>query len=173
MERCEQAPGLNMLQHGQMVHQKYRQLIDQLERGEAECPELLKLYERYKPSLPSPAELERYHVYHDCGKNLCLEIDCSGKKHFPNHAEVSSEQYLKIFPDDSFTASLIRSDMDFHTLRGDDLVRLCKRPIAPILYLTAWAEIHANAEMFGGRSSESYKIKRSRLIQAGKKLLNA
>jgi hypothetical protein len=61
--------------------------------------------------------------------------------------------------------------MDFHLLKGDDLIKLCESPFAPILYFTAWAEINSNATMFGGYESESYKIKRSRLIQAGKKLL--
>jgi hypothetical protein len=171
MEACEQAPGLNMVQHGQSVHAHYKQLIESLADG-GECKELRQLYAKFGKSLPPPSVLERYHVYHDCGKHLCLTIDC-GKKHFPNHAEWSARQYSHLFPEDGFTTALIRHDMDFHILRGDDIKALWKSPFAPILYFTAWAEINANAEMFGGRDSESYKIKRSRLIQAGKKFLNS
>ena len=170
MEACEQTKGLNTLQHGQAVHESYKQLIAELESGDCDCKILTDLYARYK--LPPPAVLERQHVYHDCGKYLCLTIDENGKRHFPNHAAVSAEQFSRIWPDDGFTKQLIAHDMDFHTLRGDDLTATCNMAIAPILYFTAWAEINANAEMFGGRSSDSYKIKAKRLLQAGKKLLN-
>jgi hypothetical protein len=64
----------------------------------------------------------------------------------------------------------MRMDMEFHTRRGDDVVELWKHPLSHMLYLTAWAELYANAEMFGGTSSDSFKIKRKRLIQAGKKM---
>jgi len=169
MASCEQAPGLNMLQHGQAVHEHYKQLIAELEAGTHESKELQALYEQLKHNLPPPETLKRYHIYHDCGKHLCLTIGPDGKRRFPGHAEASARQFSNIFPDDGFTKALIARDMDFHCLRGDDLLRLWKSPFAPILYFTAWAEINANAEMFGGRGSESYKIKRSRLIQAGKK----
>lgn len=173
MKGCEQAPNLNMLQHGQSVHFQYKKLLSLLEAHDIKYAELAHVFEKYQHSLPPPSVLERYHVYHDCGKGLCLEIGEDGKRRFPNHAEISAEQFKRIFPDDLFTAQLIRMDMDFHTLKGDDLNRLCKSPFAPILYLTAWAEIHANAEMFGGMESDSFKIKAKRLIQAGKKLLNS
>lgn len=172
MTSCEQTPGMNMLQHGQMVHAHYLDLISQLENGTHECTELKLIWEHIKHSLPSTDILKRYQTYHDCAKPLCLEIGDDGKRRFPNHAELSAKQYHRIFPEDELISDLIRHDMDFHIMRGDDLLRLWKSPLAPALYLTAWAEISANAEMFGGKQSESYKIKRSRLIQAGKKYLS-
>jgi len=63
-------------------------------------------------------------------------------------------------------------DMGFHTYRDEQLIELCKNPLAPTLYFTAWAELEANASMFGGHDSDSYKIKKKRLIKAGKKLYN-
>lgn len=158
-----------MLQHGQLVHEKYKQLLEDIARGECRYSGLKMLLDNCE--LPETEKLAQYHIYHDCGKHLSLTIDEDGKKHFPNHAEMSALQYSHLFPNDEFTTSLIRKDMDFHTLRGDDIAELCKDPLAPILYLTAWAEIEANAEMFGGRDSQSYKIKAKRLIQSGKKLL--
>lgn len=163
---------MNMLEHGQMVHAHYKVLIEQLEAGNHECAELQKLWVKLKRAIPPAKVLERYHVYHDCGKHICCETDCNGRRHFPNHAEWSAKQYSHLFPEDGFMTALIRHDMDFHMLRGDDLLRMWRSPLAPILYFTAWAEINANAEMFGGRDSESYKIKRKRLIQAGKKYPN-
>lgn len=172
MEKCEQTPGLNMLQHGQAVHAQYILLISQLKEASHPCKELQDIWDAEGESIPSPELLQRYHVYHDCGKHLCLTIDDSGRRHFPDHAEWSAKQYHRIFPEDGFTTALIRRDMDFHTARGEEICSLWKSPFAPILYFTAWAEINANAEMFGGQESESYKIKKSRLIQAGKKFLN-
>lgn len=168
MSTCLQSENMNMLQHGQAVHAQYLQLISDLQSGQTDCKELQQLWAEFGDRLPPPSALSKYHIYHDCGKHLCLTIE-DGKRRFPNHAEWSAKQYAHIFPDDGFTTALIRHDMDFHMLRGDELKKLWKSPFAPILYFTAWAEINANAEMFGGRESESYKIKRSRLIQAAKK----
>lgn len=162
-----------MLQHGQLVHEEYKKLISALNANDIEYAELAQLYARIASKLPPAEVLERYHVYHDCGKHIALTIGEDGKRRYPNHAEISAQQFSILFPEDGFTTQLIRMDMDFHTLRGDDLIKLCRSPFAPILYFTAWAEINANAEMFGGKQSESYKIKRSRLIQAGKKFLNS
>ena len=169
MQSCYQTPELNTLQHGQMVYDHYCLLINQLQNGEHDQPLLIELYQQLKKNLPPKESLHRYMLYHDCGKFLCLTIDENGKQHFPDHAKWSAEQFTCIFPHDGFTWALIRRDMDFHSLRGDQITELWKNPLAPILYITAWAELNANAEMFGGHESDSYKIKRSRLIQAGKK----
>ena len=169
MRACEQTKGLNMLEHGQSVHAHYKLLDERLESGQHDCEILQQLWAKFGHTLPPPSVLERYHVYHDCGKHLCLHTDCDGRRHFDDHASWSAKQYAHIFPEDGFTKHLILHDMDFHVLRGDDLRNLWKSPFAPILYFTAWAEIYANAEMFGGQGSESFKIKKARLIQAGKK----
>lgn len=111
--------------------------------------------------------IRKYQIYHDCGKHLCRVIE-DGKQRFPNHAYWSSAQYLNIWHD-HLIAMLILRDMDFHTLKGDDLIDLWRQPLAPTLYFTAWAEIIANSEMFGGFDSTSFKIKKKALISAAKK----
>lgn len=169
MAACEQAPGLNIIQHGQAVHDHYQRLLEQLNLGQSPQPILADLHAR--GVFPSAKSLERYHLYHDCGKHLVMTVGDDGKRRFPNHAQASAQQYALLFPDDADTHHLILRDMDFHTLRGDDLIALCQDPAAPTLYLTAWAEVYANATMFGGLHSDSFKIKAKRLIQAGKKLL--
>lgn len=150
-----------MLQHGQLVHEKYKELVTSSGNDKID-----KFIDKIRYKLPPPEVLKSYHVYHDCGKHLCLEIDDWGRRHFPNHADVSSRQYAHIFPEDKFTAILIAKDMDFHTKRGEELCALCKSPFAPILLLTAFAEINANADIFGGHQSDSYKIKFKRLMKA-------
>lgn len=160
-----------MLQHGKMVHAEYIKLLDRLENRTLDEPLVQQCYDKLKQNLPPHQVLKRYHYLHDCFKHGVITIDEQGRRHFPNHAEWSAKQYELIFPEDKFTAVLIRKDMDFHTMKGEDLEQLCKSPFAPILYFTAWAEINANAEMFGGRDSTSYKIKAKKLRKAAK-LLN-
>jgi hypothetical protein len=41
---------------------------------------------------------------------------------------------------------------------------------AATLWVAGWAEIHANAAMFGGFESTSFKIKRKHLLSRGKAL---
>jgi len=112
-------------------------------------------------------DLTLYHIYHDCGKPYCITYDETGREHYPNHSEVSSKRFLSIFGE-SFReeSEMILHDMDFHTLRGEDLLSTCNLPFADHLYATAWSELFANAEIFGGIESDSFKIKRKRLIKA-------
>lgn len=175
MAACEQTQGMNMLEHGQRVQDSYVQLWNGLAASQFEQdePQLQAWFDRIRDTMPetllAPDALRAYHVYHDCGKHLVLCTDDTGRQHFPDHASASALQYEAIFPNDPGTAYLIAHDMDFHSMRGDDLRVLWTQPLAAPLYLTAWAEIRANAAMFGGLDSESYKIKRSRLLQAAKK----
>lgn len=170
MTNCDQFEGINMLDHGLMVHDSYKKLIAQLDGGEivVDLPPLIQeIYDKTKHLIIG--DLFMYHMLHDCGKPACLTIDAEGKRHYPNHAEWSKRQYVEIFGEHGDIPELIGSDMDFHTKSGEDLIDLWKSPLAPTLYFTAWAEIIANSIMFGGQDSTSFKIKKKRLLQAGKK----
>lgn len=51
-----------------------------------------------------------------------------------------------------------------HTLRGEEADAFASDPDAPTLIITAWAELHANAEaLFGGFDTDSFKIKAKQL----------
>lgn len=119
-------------------------------------------------------ELICYQLYHDCGKHLCLEVSEDGKRRFPNHAEISYNQFVKIFPNKPLAAELVKYDMTLHTLKGDELLDFIKAKfyLFPTLYFTAWSEIIANSEMFGGVDSVSFKIKKKHLMSVGKKALS-
>lgn len=172
MRNCYQFKNVSMLDHGEMVHEAYNKLIAQLNGGEVvvELPPLIQeIYANTKQILADSKRLYKYHLFHDCGKPACQTIDAEGKKHYPNHAEWSKKQYIEIFGSTSIVPELIGADMDFHNKSGKDLEDLWKSPLAPTLYFTAWAEIIANSSMFGGQDSTSFKIKKKRLIQAGKK----
>lgn len=62
-------------------------------------------------------------------------------------------------------------DMDAHLLKADGLAEFASRPQAIPLLLTALAEIHANAAMFGGLDSTSFKIKWKHLNKRGRQVL--
>lgn len=171
MRNCYQFENVSMYDHGQMVHEAYNKLMAQLDGGESvvELPPLVQeIYAKTKHVLAEIPDLLSYHVFHDCGKPACLEIDEQGKRHYPNHAEWSKKQYIEVFGENRTVAELIGADMDFHTKSGQELIDLWKSPLAPTLYFTAWAEIIANSTMFGGFESVSFKIKKKKLIKAGK-----
>lgn len=148
--------------HGKSVHEWYLKLIDDPSIiGDAKTIEWFKNYK--------PRDLKPYHVFHDCGKPFCIEYGEDGKEHYPNHSEISYQTYIEMFgeaiPFREY-AEMILHDMDFHTKRGTELVEVWNLPYADHLYASAWAEIFANAEIFGGVESESFKIKRKRLVKA-------
>lgn len=157
MISTQQTKGLNVLEHGKAVYEAYLKLDAET------CP----LYDKLIRKVVDFETLKRYQVYHDCGKPFCAD----GEGRFPDHAYHSSMQWNHLFPAETTVRDLMALDMCFHAGRSDEIVELWKNPLAPTLYLTAWAEIYANANMFGGTDSNSFKIKRKRLIQAGKKFL--
>jgi hypothetical protein len=168
MTQCEQMKGLTILQHGDAVAEKYRQLINGETSGwrlpDWNLAHLIKLQ-------PHQDVMELYHVYHDCGKPYCRTVDEEGRQHFPNHAQISASVWRVHFSHEQI-AQLIQHDMDMHLLRAADATAYERMDLAPALLLTALSEIHANADMFGGIDSTSFKIKWKSLNKLGKALIN-
>lgn len=181
MHSTYQFEGIDMLEHGLMVHNSYKQLLSAMKNEELDFLEkwlgnafinkdfsAMLLENQY-----SIENMENYHIYHDCGKPYCRVIE-DGKQHFPNHAIKSAEIYNQYF-DNQAIADLILNDMAFHTLKSEQLIMWLhenkdRKYFLCSLYLTAWSEIIANSTMFGGADSTSFKIKKKTLINAGKKL---
>jgi hypothetical protein len=173
MRNTEQMAGLSVLDHGIMVEEHFRDLRDHVRTGTPlrfawKLPEWIsdpRLWNR----LPSAEVLERYQVYHDCGKPFCLTFGDDGRRHFPNHAQVSRETWLSLgeCPE---VGELIGMDMDVHLLK-EGVPEFAKRPQAAALLLTGLAEVHANAGLFGGVDSTSFKIKYKHLDRRGKAIL--
>lgn len=170
MQSTEQMKGLSVHAHGLMVRESYKVLISELEAGQSD-PILQEVYANLKDKVLSDEIVHVYQEYHDCGKPLCRIVDDEGKVHFPDHANVSANVWKHLFPEQETIQELMRKDMDFHMGKSDDFDALWEHPLAPTLYLTAWAEIMANCQMFGGQDSTSFKIKKKKLIQAGKRFL--
>jgi hypothetical protein len=177
MRNCEQTKGQSVLDHGISVRNYLFDLINHLRNGEPlkyewVLPDWLSTNrDLILSSLPDDDTLELYTKYHDCGKPFCLTIDSDGKKHFPNHAEVSYTTFKQVF-DNDVAAELIRHDMDIHLLKSNGVDNFCKNPFALTLLLTGLAELHSNAQMFGGINSVSFKIKWKSINQRGKQIFS-
>jgi len=174
MTRCEQAPGLSVLRHGQLVRRRYEDLVGHLRDGKPLamdwklpdwCADPLAV-----EGLPDDGTMAWYQVFHDCGKPAVLTYDEEGKRHFPGHADASRDAWLRAGGSQE-VADLIAMDMDAHLLKHEGVPEFAARAQARALLLTALAEIHANAEMFGGRESISFKSKWKNLDRRGKAVL--
>ena len=177
MSECEQTQGQSVLQHGISVKNYLFDLINHLRTGsplqyEWKLPDwVLQNKDLILSSLPDDETLELYTTYHDCGKPFCLMVDSDGKRHFPNHAEVSYQYFTQVF-NNPVAAELIRPDMDIHLLKSDGVEEFSKNPYALTLLLTGLAEIHSNSTMFGGIDSVSFKIKHKCISKRGSQIIN-
>lgn len=177
MKTCEQTKGQSVFQHGISVKNYLFDLLNHLKfktplKYDWNLPSwIYDNRDQILESLPTDKTLKLYATMHDIGKPHCLTIDDEGKKHFPNHAEISYQIFTQVF-NDPIAAKLIRQDMDIHLLRSDGVEKFCQNPHALILLITGLAEIHSNAKMFGGTNSISFRIKYKCITQRGKQIFN-
>jgi hypothetical protein len=75
-------------------------------------------------------------------------------------------------PNQSLVQELIKMDMDIHCLKSEGLDEFDDRYECVSLLVTGLSEIHANASMFGGIESTSFKIKWKQIDKRGKQILN-
>ena len=164
----------NVLEHGISVAKHFDKLIS----GDTNNWKLPTWFTDNKEfilnNIHSLEDIKEYQVMHDCGKPYCMTIDEQGKRHFPNHTQVSFDTFSKI-SDNKVVADLILKDMIFHTIKSDEVEDFVKsNSIETVLTLlvTALCELHSNATMFGGIESTSFKIKFKQLDKRGKQVLN-
>lgn len=175
MRNCEQTQGMSVLEHGVSVAKYYRDLLKHLRDGETLSYEWRLPEWVYEPliveSLLPTNDVLQYLIYHDCGKPLCIYYDSEGKRHFPDHANVSYDLWKSIFGE-SDVSWLIKHDMDIHLARASDTETIAKTKYWSTQLLAGLAEVHSNASMFGGIESTSFKIKLKNLNKMGKRILN-
>lgn len=170
MKKCPQTDTQSVYQHGISVRDHMFQLIDMLKSSqfskEWKVPSWIIQYRQQLLNSLMPLDIiNEYTTYHDCGKPYCLSYD-EDKRHFPNHAEVSYKTWLRVNGNPE-AALLMKMDMDIHCLKDNGVKDFCTRPQAVTLLLAGLSEIHANAAMFGGIESSSFKIKYRQIDRRG------
>ncbi len=166
MMGCKQHKDQTILQHGEAVLERYLDLIGD-GRLHWELPDWWYIYGHRLINDQPPAEvMSTYLIYHDCGKPRCRTVDADGRQHFPNHENVSADLWLSIGGSPQ-VAELMRHDMDMHRLNATQARDYPNMHLVAPLLCSALAELHANADMFGGLESTSFKIKFKQLSRAG------
>ena len=174
---------LSILQHGIMVSQYFFDLYSILQFNSKfqynwKIPSwLIEDKDVILKNLLPLNILTTYQIYHDIGKPYCktYQLDDKTKYHFDNHANISADIYKSI-DNNEIIYQLIKRDMDIHLIKANQLEDLSAKSkldfnIAISLLITGLTEIHANAEMFGGIESNSYKIKYKQIDSRGKKII--
>jgi hypothetical protein len=181
MAACEQTAGVSVADHGRAVAAHFVDLLDVLNGRTAQIDWVLPTWVtehrgRILAELHTDDgyidDIVRYLTVHDCGKPFCVTTDDDGRRHFPDHANVSADRWRDVngLGDDDRVVTLIRRDMDIHLLTGDDTDMFADGDHAAALLLAGLAEIHANAAMFGGVSSTSFKMKWKKLDRRGRRI---
>lgn len=170
MSKCYQFKGVSVLKHGYDVLHKFNELYNHLFfnkelSSEWRIPEWINKFK--ESDFERLEDIRTYIVYHDCGKPKCISFDDKGRKHFYNH-DIYSYLTFKEYCNNDFIANLILLDMTVHKKDMEELFLNSK--YAKILLLVGLCELHANAEMFGGINSDSFKIKLKRLNKNGKRI---
>ncbi len=170
MQNCLQTEGQSIFEHGISVKNHTFELINSLKTGISNY-KLPDWFFSYKEELLNnlyPLEIiEEYTIFHDVSKPYCRELDSKGNQHFPNHAELSGKIWLEN-NGSPIVANLMRMDMDIHLFKSNQLKEFASRPEAVTLLMVGLSEVIANAKIFGGFESISFKIKYKNISKNGK-----
>lgn len=173
MQRCHQSPDETIWQHCQSVAGTYFDILQHPDKHP--LPEIIR--QKWNLIIANQIDsgvVRQYLEWHDCGKPFCETVS-NGRTSFPNHAAISERMFREAGGSDE-AARLIGLDMIFHLTKPSEILEqtatLDRRTLCTLM-LSAWAAIFANAKMFGGADSESFKIKQSQLIARCKKVLAA
>jgi len=184
MRNCPQGPRQTTWEHCRSVAQHYLILsrrLRNLEFAEREHPtwsqHLPKWFHTWRTQLAEATRnnvglAQGYLEWHDCGKPFCLEYDADGRAHFPQHAKVSARLWERL-GGSAAASHLIARDMDLHTLAPSAMAEFAKQENAALLLIATLAAVNANAQLFGGLESDSFKIKAKQLEARGKRLCDA
>lgn len=173
MKSFEQTKGQTIYQHGLSVWEQAKKICSGQYEG-MKIPDWFKENHFIIVNQTVPYKtLKRYCIFHDCGKPFCQEIDEQGNIRFPDHADISAEKYAIAFPQDRDGYLLTKHDMALHTWSSKEIEGLCRglgKNLCFSLIISAFAELHSNANMFGGIESTSFKIKWKKVNQRSRQI---
>lgn len=176
MRACFQFKSLCMAGHGEAVWRAYRTLLGAALEGR--FPQGWRKpkwwSEQAGPDLaarqPELSLMWRYLRYHDCGKPRVHSVDELGRAHFPEHARASAALWRELGGGEQ-EAWLMEHDMLLHAGSSEECQALAGHHLAPALLFASLAELHANAQMFGGTQTDNFKAKAKRLERRSADLL--
>lgn len=167
MGSCYQFETQTTLEHGYCVLAAYLKLRSNTIENQKYVPDwFIKHFVFIQSQQLSIADVSTYLIYHDCAKFLVYQKDFEGNSHFPGHAKASEALWQTLFGK-SIISDLIGRDMDMHLLKPSDISKYDRPDLVPTLLLCALSELHANAAMFGGFESVSFKIKLKAITRLG------
>lgn len=175
MKDCFQTEKQSVYEHCMSVSEHLFDLIDLLNDRDSrfvwKLPKWLMENKQFVLDHLFPLEiLKQYAEWHDVGKPFCRTVDADGKQHFPDHAQVSEQIWLK-HGGNAQVGKLIGMDMDIHTIKAIQVPEFSSRPEAISLLLTGLAEVHSNAKMFSN-SNNSFIIKWNQINKRGKAIIS-
>lgn len=175
MQNCDQTKVLNILEHGKSVNNYFHDLRKHILKNKPlkydwKLPEWIFNKDLWS-TIENIKDINKYQIFHDCGKPFCIHIDEDGKRHFPDHSKKSAEIWFKL-TGNIIQSELIAHDMDIHLLKMDQFNDFYNIKYHPTLLITGFCEIHSNAAMFGGIDSDSFKIKWKKINKIGNKITN-
>lgn len=160
MKTTFQTAQQSVLQHGLAVYKHTYQLLHNPHSDNFRLP---PWWDEYADELLKNCcdlkTIKHYTIWHDLGKPQCRTVDERGA-HFPDHARVSAQLWDTHQPNRPEIGRLIAHDMLFHTASAEEILShpLSDWELATLL-LVSLAELHANAQLFGGIHSDGFKIK--------------
>lgn len=168
MQAGYQTSGISYWEHGELVAARFKDLMNPNQNMTWRLPAWFEQNADWirKQLAPNFELISTYQIWHDCGKSLCRTVDEAGKSHYPDHATLSAQIWQDLGGDPTI-GELIRQDMLCHQLRPTEAKIFASNPCALILLVTALCELHANASMFGGFQSDSFKIKWKKMDKVG------
>lgn len=173
MANTPQTDTQSVLEHGIAVSKKFSNLISNNVEDWKLPTWFTDNREFLFENLHTKEILEEYHILHDIGKPYCITIDDDGRRHFPNHAEVSYDTYRQI-SDNEIVSDLIKKDMILHTIKSaevEEFVNENSLNTILTLLITSLCEIHANSDIFGGINSTSFKVKLKQIDRRGNQII--
>lgn len=153
---------ISVWEHGKQVEEKFLQLLNGNYKEWpriASVPWLEQAIASFDISLLK--KVSTYCLFHDIGKTLCYE-----QGHFPQHAQLSYETWLKVDGDETI-AQWMRDDLAIHTMTQEEFSSISDKLIHALVGI---AEVYANAHAFGGFESSSFKMKLKKVIRNGKSI---
>lgn len=164
-----QTKGISYWDHGALVAARFRDLMNPNPNMIWRLPDwFVDNADLIRSTLaPDYNNIITYQQWHDLSKPLRKTIDSGGKVHYPDHADIAERLWLKAGGDRNI-GRLIGRDMDMHILKPSAVGSYEHLDISLCLLTTALCELHANAGMFGGMASDSFKIKYKNLDRLGR-----